>query len=186
MATDIALRDDEHPLITFYDTPGGRPAIEFHDRLSDEHAEIRSRFFRRLSAQFLGPTLPVSPFVSHDMLLASHQLALAATRQAFFYWDKIRREDDTRHYRIPLIEAFSIANSDYPGISIDPEVMAGAPCVAGTRIPVYMILDAVEYSGLEGALESYPRLTLEQVKQAVGFAKMIVECPIEHEDTVTP
>jgi uncharacterized protein (DUF433 family) len=60
--------------------------------------------------------------------------------------------------------------------------MAGAPCVEGTRIPVYMILDAIEYAGsLEGALESYPRLTLAQVKEAIGFAKLVVECPLAHE-----
>ena len=65
--------------------------------------------------------------------------------------------------------------------------MAGAPCVEGTRIPVYMILDAIECCGsIEGALESYPRLTLEQVKEAIGFAKLVVECPIEHEDTLAP
>jgi uncharacterized protein (DUF433 family) len=58
--------------------------------------------------------------------------------------------------------------------------MAGAPCIRGTRIPVYMVLDAIEhYGGVEAALRSYPRLTIQQIKDAIGFAKLVVECPID-------
>ena len=88
-------------------------------------------------------------------------------------------EDEVRSYSLPLAEVFQSASQAYPSISVDAEVMAGAPCIRGTRIPVYMILDAIEYHGsLEGALESYPQLTIEQVKQSVGFAKLVVECPL--------
>ncbi len=85
-------------------------------------------------------------------------------------------------YDLPLSAMFRRAANECPSVSIDPEIMAGAPCIASTRIPVYMILDAIEYYGcLEGAVRSYPRLTAEQVKDAVCFAKLVVECPIDDE-----
>ena len=87
--------------------------------------------------------------------------------------------DEVRAYSLLVSESFQIAMSDYPAVSVNPDVMSGAPCVDGTRIPVYMILDAVEHHGsLHGALESYPNLTAEQVKDAIGFAKIVVECPL--------
>jgi len=74
-----------------------------------------------------------------------------------------------------------MAAKAYPSVSVNPEMVAGTPCISGTRIPVYMILDAVEYYGtVESVLESYPRLTIQQIKDAIGFAKLVVECPIEH------
>lgn len=92
-----------------------------------------------------------------------------------------RRPDynEIRSYSIPVSESFQIAAREYPAIKIDPDIMGGAPCVAGTRIPVYMILDAVEYYGSpEAVVKSYPNLTPEQVKDAIGFAKIVVECPL--------
>ena len=87
--------------------------------------------------------------------------------------------DEVRAYSLPVSESFQIAMSDYPTVSVEPNVMSGAPCVDGTRIPVYMILDAIEHHGsLNGALESYPNLTVEQVKDVIGFAKIVVECPL--------
>lgn len=88
-------------------------------------------------------------------------------------------DDDVRAYSLPVSESFQIAMREHPAVSVNPDVMGGAPCVDGTRIPVYMILDAVEHHGsAEGALESYPNLTVEQVKGAIGFAKIVVECPL--------
>ena len=88
-------------------------------------------------------------------------------------------EEEARAYSLPLVEVFHQAASEVPTVSVHPNTMAGAPCIAGTRIPVYGILDALEDHGtLEGVLKSYPRLTLEQVKDAVLFAKLVVECPV--------
>lgn len=51
----------------------------------------------------------------------------------------------------------------------------------GTRIPVYMVLDAIEYYGtLEGALISYPQLNIDQVREAVRFAKSVMERPVDN------
>jgi len=71
---------------------------------------------------------------------------------------------------------------DFPLIAMDRDILCGTPRIAGTRIPVYMVLDAVQYYGtLDGARTSYPQLTAEQVKEAVSFAGAVLEQPIEHE-----
>jgi uncharacterized protein (DUF433 family) len=43
-----------------------------------------------------------------------------------------------------------------------------------------MILDAVEHYGtLKGALRSYPQLDESQVRDAVRFAKLVMERPVD-------
>jgi len=109
-----------------------------------------------------------------------------AIRLLRWSWKRLSVEDELRQYRVPLNESFAAASRDYPSISINPDVMAGAPCIRGTRIPVYMVLDAIEYYGeIGGALRSYPNLTIEQVKNAIGFAKVVLECPIDDGPTAT-
>ena len=131
----------------------------------------------------------VSPWISswHD----SDQAELQTTPYWGFAdlgWDHLRawrapNNDDLRSYSLSLFESFRIATREYSSIEIDPGIMSGAPCVAGTRIPVYMILDAIAYHGSpEGVLESYPSLTLDQVKDAIGFAKIVVECPLADDE----
>ena len=90
-------------------------------------------------------------------------------------------EGEIQKFDVTLSETFKVGIEEYPRISIDSNVLQGAPCIRGTRIPVYMVLDDVESGGsLESAIESYPRLVMEDVRAAVGFAKLIVECPIEY------
>jgi uncharacterized protein (DUF433 family) len=73
-------------------------------------------------------------------------------------------------------EAFSLAANQVPSIVVRRGLMGGNPCVKGTRIPVYMILDGIEYHGnLKGVLKSYPQLTIEQVRDAVRFSKIAME-----------
>ena len=73
-------------------------------------------------------------------------------------------------------EAFAIAEKHVPSIVVRRGLMGGNPCIKGTRIPVYMILDGVEYYGnLKGVLKSYPQLTIQQVKDAVRFSKIAME-----------
>jgi len=104
--------------------------------------------------------------------MESHQRLLAAWRAP--------NEAELTAYTVPLVDCFHEAAKVYPGVRVDPSVMAGAPCVEGTRIPIYMILDAIEHAGsVNAALESYPRLNLQQVRDAIGFAKLVVECPID-------
>ncbi|MGD0325192.1 MAG: DUF433 domain-containing protein [Terriglobia bacterium] len=74
-------------------------------------------------------------------------------------------------------EVFSLAANQVPSIVVRRGLMGGNPCIKGTRIPVYMILDAIEYYGnVKGVLKSYPHLTVEQVRDAVRFSKIAMEC----------
>ena len=120
--------------------------------------------------------------VHQSSWLLSRKLRWTGQHQRHVEWWRASQENEARHYSLPLAEVFQTAKQVYPSVSMDVEVMAGAPCIQGTRIPVYMILDAIEYhDSLEGVLESYPGLTIEQVKQAIGFAKLVVECPLGDE-----
>jgi uncharacterized protein (DUF433 family) len=75
-------------------------------------------------------------------------------------------------------EVFAVAEKQVPTIVAERGLMGGNPCVKGTRIPVYMILDGIEYYGnLKGVLKSYPQLTVHQVKDAVRFSKIVMETP---------
>jgi len=52
-------------------------------------------------------------------------------------------------------------------VVIDPEIMSGEPCFAGTRVPVRALLDYIEGGEtLDEFLEQYPTVLR---KQAVAF-----------------
>ena len=54
-----------------------------------------------------------------------------------------------------------------PVVVIDPEIMGGEPCFAGTRVPVRALLDYIEGGDtLDEFLEQYPTVSR---KQAIGF-----------------
>jgi uncharacterized protein (DUF433 family) len=77
-----------------------------------------------------------------------------------------------------LLAVFQEAARELPSIHIDSEIQGGAPVVKGTRIPVHLVLRAIEQHGtLEGAIRSYPELSLDQVKDALYFARVILGCP---------
>jgi uncharacterized protein (DUF433 family) len=63
----------------------------------------------------------------------------------------------------------------HPRISIDPAVMGGKPCIAGTRMPVSMILEELG-DGLtpEEVIAVHPFLTPEDIRAAQAFAAEIV------------
>jgi uncharacterized protein (DUF433 family) len=104
---------------------------------------------------------------------------LEATAQRAKLLEHSPHDSEARCFAVPLTEVFKGARMEYPSISHDPAVMGGAPCVSGTRIPVFMVLDAIEYGGtLESAQASYPKLSIQQIKDAIGFAKLVVECPL--------
>lgn len=61
-------------------------------------------------------------------------------------------------------------------IEVNPQILAGKPVVKGTRIPVYLILDLIAsgYS-FERIVESYPVLTVDDVKSAVEYAASVLK-----------
>lgn len=75
-------------------------------------------------------------------------------------------------------EVYRRALGQCPSISMHPRRQQGLPCIAGTRIPVHLVIWAVEQSGsIDGALKSYPDLSRQQVKDALYFAESILGSP---------
>jgi uncharacterized protein (DUF433 family) len=56
-------------------------------------------------------------------------------------------------------------------ISVDPNVCHGQACVAGTRIPVSVVLDNLAV-GIPPAeiVQSYPRLSLDDIQACIAYA----------------
>lgn len=52
-------------------------------------------------------------------------------------------------------------------VKIDPEIMSGTPCFAGTRVPARTLIDYIEGGDtLDDFLEQFPTVTH---KQAIAF-----------------
>jgi uncharacterized protein (DUF433 family) len=61
----------------------------------------------------------------------------------------------------------------FPGISMDPDVRFGKPCIAGTRIDVATIVGAVAAGDSIGEVEKAYGLTHEQVMTALRYAAYV-------------
>ena len=56
-------------------------------------------------------------------------------------------------------------------ISVDPKICHGKPCIEGTRIPVYIILELLAGdTSPDEILREYPHLTKEDIKAAINYA----------------
>jgi uncharacterized protein (DUF433 family) len=67
-------------------------------------------------------------------------------------------------------------------IVVDPTVHFGQPCVKGTRVPVYCVLELVQ-DGItfqEIVDRYYPDLTLDDVKACVEYATALVKAEEIH------
>jgi uncharacterized protein (DUF433 family) len=58
----------------------------------------------------------------------------------------------------------------FPGISMDPKVRFGKPCIAGTRIDVATVLGALAAGNSFDDLISDYQLTREQISAALRYA----------------
>lgn len=57
-------------------------------------------------------------------------------------------------------------------ISIDPDIVSGAPVFRGTRVPVEALMNNLEAGlTLDEFLENFPTVTREQVLQVLEFSK---------------
>ena len=61
----------------------------------------------------------------------------------------------------------------FPGISMDPKIRFGKPCIAGTRIDVAMVLGALASGASQEDLASEYQLTREQISTALRYAAHI-------------
>lgn len=56
-------------------------------------------------------------------------------------------------------------------IEVNPKILVGKPVIAGTRIPVYLIVNLVANGyDFERITKAYPVLTTEDIKAALKYA----------------
>lgn len=61
-------------------------------------------------------------------------------------------------------------------IAVDPHVCHGQAHIAGTRIPVSVILDSLAAGvSTEEILRSYPSLTEEDIRAAIAYAALLAK-----------
>jgi uncharacterized protein (DUF433 family) len=57
-------------------------------------------------------------------------------------------------------------------VKIDPEIMSGAPCFAGTRVPIQNLIDYLEGGdSIDDFLKGFPTVSREQVIAFLEEAK---------------
>jgi uncharacterized protein (DUF433 family) len=57
-------------------------------------------------------------------------------------------------------------------VKIDPEIMSGAPCFAGTRVPIQHLIDYLEGGdSIDEFLEDFPSVSRQQVISFLEEAK---------------
>ena len=73
--------------------------------------------------------------------------------------------------------AFEKCRQRHPGISTDENVLGGVPHITGTRLAVSQILGRIcVLGGIDAVSEYYaPRITRDQVCEAISFAQSFVE-----------
>ena len=62
-------------------------------------------------------------------------------------------------------------------IIVDPEILGGKPIFAGTRIPVYLVLELLASGLTENKIlkDYYPHLTKESIRAAVKYGAEVVK-----------
>lgn len=64
---------------------------------------------------------------------------------------------------------------DFDRITVDPERMAGVPCIRGSRISVAHVLDMLaEGRTVEGIVDDLPEVEAEDVREALRYAAAVV------------
>jgi uncharacterized protein (DUF433 family) len=65
-----------------------------------------------------------------------------------------------------------LRNMSQSVVKIDPEIMSGAPCFAGTRVPIQNLIDYLEGGdSIDEFLEGFPTVSREQVIAFLEDAK---------------
>ena len=64
-------------------------------------------------------------------------------------------------------------------IKVDPEIMSGTPCFAGTRVPIQNLFDYIEGGeSLDEFLEGFPSVTREQAIAVLEMARQRLFNPV--------
>lgn len=58
----------------------------------------------------------------------------------------------------------------------DPRILAGKPTIAGTRIPVTLVLNLIAHGQtFDEIIKEYPSLTHEDIKAVIQYAQKTIE-----------
>ena len=62
-------------------------------------------------------------------------------------------------------------------IVVDPKILGGKPIIAGTRIPVYLVLELLAAGVTEDKIlkDYYPSLTKESIRVAIKYGAEVVK-----------
>lgn len=63
-----------------------------------------------------------------------------------------------------------LAMEIFPGISVDPDVRYGKPCITGTRMDVATVVGLFAAGETVETISSEYQLSVEQIRAALGFA----------------
>lgn len=64
-------------------------------------------------------------------------------------------------------------------VIVDPKILAGKAIIAGTRIPVYLILNLLAHGyDFDRIIKAYPVLTKDHIKAAIKYS----EARMKHEE----
>lgn len=66
------------------------------------------------------------------------------------------------------------ATEIFPGIAVNPGIMGGTPVIAGTRVPVEVVLGHLAAGDSATAIMAEYDLTEEQIRAALGYATQVV------------
>ena len=76
----------------------------------------------------------------------------------------------------PRAHGRTLGDVAFERIRIDPKVMAGVPCIRGTRIPVATVVGMVaEGMPVEEILTEYPQLAEDDIREALRYASARVD-----------
>lgn len=124
------------------------------------------------------PRLPRSPALNLTLFPG---VEVAITVEAVAVRDSKNPDGPHIEFPHPLAPAFrpgcvTIASMNVDRISVNHEVMGGVPCVAGTRIPVTMILGLLaEGATSEEIIADYPQLHPDDVRACLVYAARAVD-----------
>jgi uncharacterized protein (DUF433 family) len=108
-----------------------------------------------------------------------------AVDEDFALYDTHHPEDcdaGGRDFSVSFDTVLRRAAAEHSMIAIDATVLAGAPRIAGTRIPLYMVIDAVLHTGsINAVADVYRDLSVEQIREALAFAADVLEHRVEIE-----
>ena len=63
----------------------------------------------------------------------------------------------------------------YPGVTVDQAVMFGAPVIAGTRVPVSVVIGHLAAGDTAEDIQANYDLTQENIRAALGYAASVVD-----------